>query len=110
MSLVLRAGLGITLLSGPAGSVAMSADSTKNIPWKLHLQSRFSLANGKPLALWGGSMGYVWGPREHELTLGYQWLGARGTRQLTKIEKADWKRLLPHLGGFFERRILAHRS
>lgn len=72
-------------LSG-AGVFAQS-DSARLFPWKLHLQSRYSLAEGSLVGLWGGSVGHVWGPYEREITLGYQWLGARGSRQLGHIER-----------------------
>ena len=62
-------------------------DSTKQFPWKLHFQSRLSLVEGNLVSLWGGSVGYIWGPFERELTLGYQWLGGRGSRQLAHVEK-----------------------
>ncbi|MPR35179.1 hypothetical protein [Salmonirosea aquatica] len=69
------------------GVASAQGDSTKLFPWKLHLQSRFSLAEGSLVGTWGVSAGYVWGPYERELTVGYHWLGARGNRQLGQIEK-----------------------
>jgi hypothetical protein len=76
-------------LLGTLGALMANAqsDSTKLFPWKLHLQSRFSLAEGSLVGIWGVSGGYVWGPYEREITLGYQWLGSRGSRQLGKIEE-----------------------
>ncbi len=79
-------------MSGPVEAVAMAGDSTKSVPWKFHFQSRFSLVEGRPLAVWATSVGYAWGPFEREVTLGYQWLGARGTRQLAAIEKSAVRR------------------
>ena len=70
-----------------AEGVFAQSDSANLFPWKLHLQSRYSLAEGSLIGLWGGSVGYVWGPYEREITLGYQWLGGRGSRQLGHIEK-----------------------
>lgn len=66
----------------------MGLDSTsKLLRFKLHFQSRFSFPNGKILAMWGGSVGYTWGPFQREVTLGYQWLGRRGSRHLELIDK-----------------------
>ena len=76
---------GLAALSASAASA--ERDSTKIFPWKLHLQSRYSLAEGNLVGVWGGSVGYVWGAYERELTLGYQWLGGRGSRQLSQIER-----------------------
>ena len=80
--------VGITVLStfGVLAGFAQS-DSTKSFPWKLHFQSRYAVVDHQLLSVWGGSVGYVWGPYEREITLGYQWLGGRGSRQLGKIEK-----------------------
>jgi hypothetical protein len=65
-----------------------SRDTTRFIQrWKLHFQSRFSFVEGKPLSFWIGSVGYAWGPYQREITLGYHWLGQRGTRQLTQIDR-----------------------
>lgn len=85
-STLVRVGLIVVSSLGASGIFAQS-DSTKPLPWKLHLQSRFSLAEGSLIGLWGGSVGYAWGPYEREITLGYQWLGGRGSRQLGHIEK-----------------------
>jgi hypothetical protein len=81
-----RLGLIVLGLLGVSGVMAQS-DSARLFPWKLHLQSRFSLSEGSLIGFWGGSVGYVWGPYEREVTLGYHWLGGRGTRQLGHIEK-----------------------
>jgi len=80
--------VGITVLS-TFGALAVfgQSDSTKLFPWKLHFQSRYSLVDNQLLGVWGGSVGYVWGPFEHEVTVGYHWLGGRGSRQLGRIEK-----------------------
>lgn len=78
----------LTLLTALGGLAANAeGDSTKLLPWKIHLQSRYSPVEGKVLGVWGGSVGYVWGPYQRELTLGYHWLGRRGSRQLGQIEK-----------------------
>ncbi len=84
--ILVRIGLIVLGALGASGVVAQS-DSARLFPWKLHLQSRFSPVEGSLVGLWGGSVGYVWGPYEREITLGYQWLGARGSRQLGQIEK-----------------------
>lgn len=85
-SALVRVGLTVLISLGSSGVFAQS-DSAKLFPWKLHLQSRFSLAEGSLVGLWGGSVGYFLGPYEREITLGYQWLGRRGSRQLSHIEK-----------------------
>ena len=85
-STLVRVGL-IVLTSLGGLDIFAQSDSTKLFPWKLHLQSRFSLAEGSLVGLWGGSVGYVWGPYEREVTLGYQWLGGRGSRQLGRVEE-----------------------
>ena len=85
-SILFRVVLTVLASLGVSGVFAQS-DSTKSFPWKLHLQSRFSLAEGSLVGLWGGSVGYVWGPFEREVTLGYQWLGGRGSRQLGRVEE-----------------------
>ncbi len=85
-SILVRVSLTVLISLDSAGVFAQT-DSTKLFPWKLHLQSRFSPVEGSLVGLWGGSVGYVWGPYEREITLGYQWLGGRGSRQLGDIEK-----------------------
>ncbi len=46
-------------------------------------------------------MGYTWGRFEREITLGYHWLGRRGTRQLGSIEKQNaldqFQPIYPHI-------------
>lgn len=87
MRAILKIGVTLSLISLlAAGSRARaSTDSTSLLRWKLHMDNRFSVVKGSPLGFWGGSLGRTWGPFDREITLGYYWLGKRGTRQLTSI-------------------------
>jgi hypothetical protein len=67
--------------------VEASIDSTHLQQWKLHLDNRFSSVKSSPLSSWGVSVGRIWGRFDREVTLGYYWLGKRGTRQLFEIER-----------------------
>lgn len=66
---------------------------TQLMHFKFHIDTRYSVVNGSPLSFRGGSVGYAWGKLEREVTLGYYWLGAKGSRQLNHIEKSNSREL-----------------
>lgn len=79
----------IATASGDSTATAMS----KLLQWKLHLDTRYSLVQGEPLTIRGGSVGYTWGRFEREVAVGYYWLGTSGAQQLSHIEKLNSRAL-----------------
>lgn len=98
--------LGLMNLICPTEATAR-ADSSGLL--KIHLDMRSVVSQGKRLRMGGASLGWEWGKRRDEVTMGYYWTGKRGRKDiggadvrfagagywLTIVDRRRWKLSLP---------------
>lgn len=72
--------LPVLLVAGSASVPAESPEMDTSGRWAVHLDTRYLLVGGEILNTWGGSIGRIWGAKEHEVTLGYYFFSPRGIR------------------------------
>jgi len=54
---------------------------------KVHLDMRGVVSQGKRLRMGGASLGWEWGVKRDEVTLGYYWTGKRGRRDISGLSE-----------------------
>ncbi len=74
--------LGLLYSSRPPGTRAQA--DTSGVP-KIHLDMRGVLSQGKLLRMGGASVGWEWGVKRDEATLGYYWTGKRGRKDISGL-------------------------
>ncbi|WP_247233693.1 hypothetical protein [Telluribacter sp. SYSU D00476] len=66
-----------------AGSVSVPPEPTEmdsSGRWAVHIDNRYLLLGRDIINAWGGSVGRIWGEKEHEVTLGYYFFNPKGIR------------------------------
>lgn len=76
--------LGLMNLIRPTETAART-DSTGLL--KIHLDMRSVVSQGKRLRMGGASLGWEWGAKRDEVTLGYYWTGKRGRKDLLSLSE-----------------------
>lgn len=74
--------LGLLYSTRPPGVRAQ--EDTSGLP-KIHLDMRGVLSQGKLLRMGGASVGWEWGVKRDEATLGYYWTGKRGRKDISGL-------------------------
>lgn len=82
-----------TALALPALAESPAADSAGVL--KLHLDMRQTISQGTRLRMRGASVGWEWGEKSDEVTLGYYWTGKRGRSDIRRLESFETPFLNP---------------
>lgn len=71
-------------LISPGISRAQTPGDSAGTP-KIHLDMRTAVSEGRRLRMGGASIGWEWGTKREEVTLGYYWTGKRGKRDIRSM-------------------------
>ncbi|WP_345032821.1 hypothetical protein [Ravibacter arvi] len=81
------------LVSLSASSGQSAGDTTGLL--KVHLDMRTSLSQNRRLRMGGTSVGWEWGKKRDEITVGYYWTGKRGRNDVMGLRNFDLPFQLP---------------
>ncbi len=87
--------LGLLCSVRPSGTAAQA--DTSGV-FKIHLDMRGVVSEGKRLRMGGASVGWEWGRKRDEATLGYYWTGKRGKRDISSLPEFEGSFGLPASG------------
>ncbi len=71
-----------------SGSKAQPPEDTAGVV-KVHLDMRGVVSEGRRLRMGGASVGWEWGKKRDEVTLGYYWTGKRGRNDIRGLENFE---------------------
>ncbi len=79
--------LAAMLYSVPQSGMFAQAQTDTSGLLKIHLDMRSVISQGKRLRMGGASVGWEWGKKRDEATLGYYWTGKRGRKDISGLSE-----------------------